>query len=119
MNLNLLDSYGFEVTSGLARCLDDRELYERLLELFMEDDTFPKAFEYFEKDETQELFELMHALKGACGNVAMNELYGALVPLVDLLRKKEGEKDDIFVLLSKVEKLYNRAKEGITQAGKE
>ncbi len=43
MDYELLRGYGLDCKRGIARCLNDEELYKSMLLLFLEDDTFQRA----------------------------------------------------------------------------
>lgn len=118
MNLTILNDYGIDYEKGLARCMDDRGLYESILLLFLEDAAMPRARKSFNDKNYTELFRSLHELKGACGNAEMTELYNATYPLVELLRVKGGTDEEIAGMYALVETAYNKAKEGIIAAGK-
>lgn len=116
MNLKLLNDYGIDYETGLARCLNDEEFYGDLLRMFLDDDSMPLSRAAMARGDFKELFQDMHALKGACGNASLTALYEAVCPLVELLRAGCDDKESITALYATVEAAYERAKEGVSLA---
>lgn len=118
MNREVLARYGIDYQNGIARCMDNAELYETLLALFLQDDTLIRAKAALESRDYTQLFKYMHELKGACGSADMTELYQAVCPLVELLRNNEPQAVEVDILFTRVEAAYNRAQEGISLASR-
>ena len=113
MDITILEKYGIDYKNGLARCMGDVEFYEKLLTMFLNDDTFSQAKKAFDEKNYEKLFHYTHELKGVCGNADMKDIYRAVCPLVELLRYNEGSEEIITEMFEKVEEAYNKAKEGI------
>ena len=90
MDKDLLGKYGIDYEKGLGNCMGDGEFFQTLLSMFLEDDCFPRARAAYANKDYKELFNCMHELKGVSGNAALTDLYGAIVPLVEVLRGKTG-----------------------------
>lgn len=116
MDLLLLKNYGIDYETGLSRCLNDQALYERILEMFLNDDILKRAKAALDAGDHKALFNCMHELKGASGNAAMTKLYAAACPLVDLLRGEDVNEAELLPLFSRMEDAYIKAKEGIVIA---
>ena len=87
MNLAVLAEHGIDYNKGLSRCMNDPEFYEKLLGMFLCDDSFSRGKKAYEAKNFDLMFKCVHELKGACGNASLVGLYNAVVPLVDLLRE--------------------------------
>lgn len=117
MNCELLGAYGIDYKKGLARCMNDESFYEKMLRLFLEDTSYPRALAEYEAQNDRGLFKTLHELKGACGNADMTELYDAVGLLVEYLRSGEGiERPKVEVMFADVTRAYDRAKRGVYEA---
>lgn len=115
MNRALLKEYGIDCELGIERCLGKEALYEKLLRMFLRDDTLERARAARESGDREALFLCAHELKGTSGNVSIQGLYEASSALVDYLR---GGGDDAGVeagLFAAMEKACAHAREGISR----
>lgn len=110
-----LAGYGIDWGKSLNNCIGDRNFHKKILDMFLEDQCFSKAKDAYMSDDRKELFARMHELKGISGNVALDDLYGATVPLVELLRvdSEKCDKAEIDRLFAACEEAYDRAYEGV------
>ena len=116
MDLSVLHEYGIDYKSGIARCLNDASLYEKVLMLFLEDTSLAHARIAFDRGDYSMLFVCLHELKGAAGNADLTELTLAVTPLVELLRRGGGTDAEIARMYDRVEAAYTTTREGILQA---
>lgn len=118
MDYTILDQYGVDYEKGIARCLNDAGFYQKMLAMFLDDDSYYRAKAAYERKDHKELFRCVHELKGACGNAAMTELFDAVSELVELLRSGSADEALIAALFHKVELAYTRARTGVELAFK-
>lgn len=119
MDLDILKACGIDWQKGVARCLNDRSLFERTLLLFLQDDCFDRGKAAFALRDYPGLYRSMHELKGACGNVEMTALHDAVCELVDLLRGgNEPGEEELMLRFAAVEAAYETARTGILLACK-
>ncbi len=118
MNYEILREYGIDPDAGLARCMNDAQLHERLLGLFIEDDTFERVRAAYQSGDRDGLFKCAHELKGVCGNADIPLLYEAVGELVELLRGDNRNDVEITAVFERIARLYDRAREGIVSAMK-
>lgn len=116
MDLTVLDRYGIDSQEGIARCMGDEELYAGVLGMFLQDDAFQRAKAAHDGGDMQMLFRCVHELKGACGNVAMTELYDTVDALVEYLRGGQYELATVDAMFARLEIAYLRAREGVACA---
>ena len=116
MNRELLAEYGIDYDRGLKNCMGDPAFYKTLLGMFLKDECFPRARAAYAAGDIKELFSSMHELKGASGNAALTELYNAIVPLVELLRTGDAQKEDVDRLFAAADEAYRRTYEGVSIA---
>lgn len=116
MNVEMLKACGVDYSQGIERCMNDEELFESVLQCFVEDDMLERTEDAFKRKDYSEMFDCVHELKGACGNAAFTELYDASCVLVELLRG--GCTDDALIApaFDKVRELYIRVRNGIIAA---
>lgn len=117
MNERILNDAGVNYSRGLTRFLDNREVYERILIMFSNDDKLPKLIAAFENNDYQALFQLSHAIKGVSGNLDIEDLYQKSCVLTDLLRDDTTiDKEKIREAFFDVKEEYIRATKGIKRA---
>lgn len=116
MDFNVLEQYGIDYRSGLSRCMDDAEFYEELLASFLNDKAFEHAKEAYERKDQTAMFEYAHEMKGACGNADLKELYEAVCPLVELLRRGSADETLVDAAFQRLEAAYLRARKGVVLA---
>jgi len=117
MNSEILKSAGIDFEKGVARFLDDRQLYESILETFLDDDTLFRGKRSLEKEDYKDLYECVHMLKGVAGNTDMTQLYRNASALCDYLRKCGiVEKDKVISLFQEIEGTYHSVLAGIIAA---
>lgn len=90
MNSYILFKAGVDVQEGIKRFSGKKEIYEKYLYKFPENEYYERLEVALLKGEKEEAFQAAHALKGMTGNLSMNTLYEALKPVVEALR---GEAD--------------------------
>lgn len=86
MNRYKLTKAGVNPNEGINRFNGNKELYEKFLMEFPEDPHFADLKKAIEAEDVKEAFAQAHALKGVCGNLSLEDLYQAIVPLVEELR---------------------------------
>jgi histidine phosphotransfer protein HptB len=77
---------GIDYEEGVSRFVGHAELYEKFLKKFLADPEFAALEKALADGDAEAAFQTSHSLKGVTGNLSMNALYRALVPLVDALR---------------------------------
>ncbi len=113
MNREILYAHGIDVEKGVSRCMGDAAFYERLLNLFLQDASFRRGEAAYAAKDYKALFSCMHELKGVAGSAAMNDLYDAVCPLVETLRRGDAQDAQIDRLFPVVESAYERVCEGV------
>ena len=81
----LIDA-GIDYDSGVERLMGNTEMYERFLQMFLDDDSFKNLDAAMQSQNYQEAFLQAHTLKGVAGNLSMEKLYQNMVLFVDMLR---------------------------------
>jgi len=82
-----LENLGVDVAEGIDRVMGDEPLYEMMLGMFI--DTVNEnhiSLEDFDQDDTQELTNRVHILKGMTGNLSLTPLFDGYVEMLGLLR---------------------------------
>ena len=86
-----LAAAGLDYEDGVRRCGGSPELYEKLLELFLEDSNMAEARQHLEAQDLDGFFGNIHEVKGMSGNLSITELYRISSQVVELLREGNGE----------------------------
>lgn len=99
----LLESKGFDVDGTMKRFLNNEALYLKCLKKFLDDSSFDKLKDAYEKGNCKDAFEGAHTMKGFVSNLGINELYHLLIPMVEKLRVQDMNLDDE---MKRLEALY-------------
>lgn len=88
MNREILKQAGVDYDKGVDRFLGDVELYEMILQHFLEDNNLERAELSYKSNDYELLQKQVHEVKGMSGNTDMTALYKSSSELVALLRGK-------------------------------
>ena len=86
-----LEGYGADIKGVMDRFLDDTELYQTCLEIFMGDEGFEELGQTLKQKSYEEAFDHAHTLKGVAGNLGLTPLFQAISEVVEQLRREEYE----------------------------
>ena len=89
-----LEEKGFDVDGTMKRLLNNEALYMKCLRKFLDDPSYDKLKEAYEKGNCKEAFEGAHTMKGFVSNLGINEIYHLLIPMVEKLRVQDMHLDD-------------------------
>ncbi|MEG1774896.1 MAG: Hpt domain-containing protein [Clostridia bacterium] len=84
--LNRLDAYGVNIPETMDRFVNDTELYERCLQLLLQDENWGKLGEALQAADLEQAFMAAHTLKGVTGNMGLQRLYDRVCEIVEPLR---------------------------------
>lgn len=113
MNRYTLVKAGIDVNQGLRRFNQNKEMYEMLLLQFLSDGNFSGLSAALARADAPGAFQCAHALKGIAGNLSLEKLHEALLPLVEELRA--GRLDQAPTLFPPVQESYARLVEVLKQ----
>ncbi|MCD8348142.1 MAG: hypothetical protein LUD16_09410 [Lachnospiraceae bacterium] len=104
-----MQTLGVDVEEGMDRLMGNTALYERMLVKFADMLKETPVTDDFGRENSTEVTESIHALKGAAGNLSIRPLYEAYTEIVNLLRAGEisRAKDEIRKILPVQEKIVN------------
>ena len=74
ITIEALEPYGSDVQAGLGRCTGMKDLFLRLVDRKLSDESFGQLESALAAQNIQDAFEAAHALKGAVGNLALTPL---------------------------------------------
>lgn len=86
LNVEKLKEYGADVDGALNRCMNNTDLYIRLVGVFEQDPNFDRLYKAFEDNDMNEAFEAAHGLKGASANLGLTPLYNVVAEVSDSLK---------------------------------
>lgn len=89
MTIDSLRDFGANVDEGLERCMGMEDFYLEMIEMGLSDERFENLGPAFESGNLDDAFELVHALKGVIGNLALSPLYNTICELTEHLRSRE------------------------------
>lgn len=99
---------GLDIESARQRFLGNRELFERFLFRFPEEQNYAKIIEAVKAGEIKEAFNAAHTLKGVCGNLSLSKLYEKVSEVTEILRSEQMPKEEA---LEELEKVYQETLE--------
>ncbi len=88
MTIDSLREFGANVDEGLERCMGMEDFYLEMIELGLSDQRFETLGEFLDAGRFDETFEIVHALKGVIGNLALGPLYNTISDMTEFLRVK-------------------------------
>lgn len=88
ITIETLKQYGINAEEGLQRCMNNEELYLRLVNKFLEDNSFNELKLAIERGDLDKAFQVSHALKGVLGNLSLTPLYAIIYEVTELLRNR-------------------------------
>ena len=88
ITIDSLREYGANVDEGLARCLNKEDFYLKMVNMGLADDRFEKLSDIIASKDLNAAFEVVHALKGVVGNLALTPLYEPISKMTELLRSQ-------------------------------
>ena len=107
LTVETLEEYGADVRAGLSRCMNNENLYLRLVGMAVEEPAIASLGEALQAGDLDKAFEESHKLKGAMGNLALTPVYEPMNTLCELLRHKEpGDYEALYAeSVAQIEKL--------------
>jgi len=105
ITVDALKDWGANTEEGLQRCMNNEVLYLKLMNMFLDNNSFSELKEAIAKDDLDKAFQAAHALKGVLGNLALKPLYDIDFEITELLRNRT--KMDYSELLQKYENKYS------------
>lgn len=106
MDKEKLIESGIDYENAVRRFAGKKELYEKYLAQFAEDDHMAKAMEALKKKDYQDLLEQVHTLKGVVGTLGMTALFQACSKVVDAIRADKTS--NMEELMERAEKEYEK-----------
>lgn len=100
-----LRKFGANVDEAMNRCMNNEMLYLKLVNRFLEQNTFPSLKEAIEKGDLEGAFHVAHSLKGVIGNLSLTPLYDVIYNMTELLRNRT--EIDYNPYIEKYEKAYS------------
>ena len=101
LSKQVLENYGANVTEGLSRCMNNENLYCRLVKMAVDDSKLTALRNALEAGNLDQGFELAHALKGVYANLALTPIQTPMVDMTEHLRAREQM--DYMPLLAEIE----------------
>ena len=84
-----LTKFGANTTEALQRCMGNEMLYLKLVNRFLEDNSFTKLKEALANDDLETAFQCAHALKGVLANLSLTPLLNVIFEMTELLRNRQ------------------------------
>lgn len=88
-----LREWGCDINGALERFLNDQDLFNECLLMFVEDDNIEELSRHINDENQQVPFVIVHTLKGVSGNLGLTPLYESLVVLCESLRNNKYDKN--------------------------
>lgn len=84
-----LRNWGCDIDGAFERFLNDGDLYDECLMMFVEDENIDALKDHINDKDQQVPFVIVHTLKGVTGNLGLTPLYESLVILCENLRNNK------------------------------
>lgn len=89
LTIENLNAYGADTKTGLARCVNNQNLYFRLVKTVPSMDAFTKLKDSILQHDYESAFQAAHGLKGALTNLSLTPLSTPIIEITEHLRGKE------------------------------
>ena len=103
-----LKSVGVDVDTALDRVVGNEDLYEKLLLMFFDDDSFDALKTSFAKGDIDGAFNAAHTIKGTAGDLGLDNITEIIFPMVEVLRA--GKSDGVGEMIDRVQERYDELK---------
>ena len=100
-----LKAWGANAEEGLQRCMNNEALYLKLVNMFLDKNSYDELKEAIANDDLDKAFQAAHALKGVLANLSLTPLFDIDFEVTELLRNRQ--KMDYSELLQKYENKYS------------
>ena len=108
---------GIDVDSALERFMGNEALLDRFLHKFLQDSNYQALKEAAAAGDWEQGLRASHTLKGVCGNLSMEVLYGLFTSQVSAIRA--GDYRQASQLMEEIEGAYETAAAAIRAAGEQ
>ena len=88
----LLAEWGCDVAAARERLMEDDDLFENCLNIFVKDSNFQELGRYIKSGMYKQAFDCAHTLKGVAGNLGITPIYDATSNLVEELRNSRYDR---------------------------
>ena len=110
ITLDTLRTYGADVDSGLARCMNNEAFYIRMVKLALSDPSgIEKLGAALEAGDVKPAFEAAHSLKGVYANLSLTPVFDPMSELTEILRS--GRLDGTAALFEAFKEKYAELEE--------
>ena len=92
--LEKLGAWGADIPGTMQRLLNDKELYDNCLQMFVGDENFAALGESVKAKDYAQAFNEVHTLKGVAGNLGLVPMFNVLSTMIEALRAKDYSKVD-------------------------
>lgn len=117
---SMLENAGIDVDTALRRMMNNEALLIKFLKKFGEDDSYKNLKAAMVTGDRRAAFIAAHTLKGVAGNLGLDGVMNAVMPIVESLRNSEEDIFDPCVLKADMESVtdnYTKAMTAIEQIG--
>ena len=88
ISVDSLKAWGANTEEGLQRCMNNEALYLKLINMFLEKNSFGELKEALAVNDLNKAFQASHALKGVLGNLSLTPLFDIIFEVTELLRNR-------------------------------
>ena len=88
LTLDYLRTFGADVDSALARCMNNEAFYLKLVKMSLDQPSVQDLGKALEEGNLDKAFEEAHKLKGVMGNLSLSPVLEPVTELTELLRHK-------------------------------
>lgn len=96
-----------DVAGGLTRCMDNEQLYLRLLKMFAAEDHAGPLRAAIENGNLEAAERKMHSLKGTSGNLSIMELYNQAQKLDQMMKENIWPAEELDAFFEELELVQN------------
>lgn len=110
-NREALAQAGIDVDEALERVMGNEMLFDRLLDMFLDDPNFAKLKDAIAEKDEDGAIAAVHSLKGTCGNLSMKPLFELTNSQLGLFR--QGAWDEAVAMMPRIEESYEATAQAV------
>ena len=104
-----------DLKEGLARVRDNKKLFGRMLGMFISSGELVALEESFAQSNQAKAGEVVHAIKGAAGNLSLKEIFNLSVMMMDEIRHGKMSRESLDEMKFAYEETNKHIKEVIAE----
>lgn len=88
LSIENLEALGINTAEGLARCMNNKDFYLRMVQKVIEGDRSEELKNAIDEKDYDRAFDIAHAMKGVYANLSITTVHEPVKEITELLRNR-------------------------------